>query len=359
MWDGVPKKEVIRMKKSLVMVLFIILTHVAFAQAPYQETIRLPEVKNPISLISDAENIYITERAKVFIYSRVDYKLKTSFGKVGSGPGEFTVNSNQPIQLMLRGDEIIIKCLDRLLYFSKAGVFKSETKTVPGFIMALKPMGQQFVGIGQLQKNDRVFLTINIYDDKLDPVNELIQRDEEIHKSGEELQYHFLHFPTRLDYSFAVHNERIYLAWGNDGKIKTFGKDGSPGASIDVPDEKVQINSKLRKQIKKFFKKDPEINADTFKAYYKNMVFPENYPAIRSIRVCNDKIYAVTYFEAKEGTRCYVFKADGSAEGNVNIPLKSANLKRHFPYYKQGEDFYQLFENKEKAFWELHLTEIK
>ena len=56
------------------------------------QVVPLPVLINPDSITVDNHQIYITDKETIYIFSVVDFKLKTKFGKEGEGPKEFKIN---------------------------------------------------------------------------------------------------------------------------------------------------------------------------------------------------------------------------------------------------------------------------
>jgi hypothetical protein len=84
--------------------------------------------------------IYDSKDLVVYVYSRIDYRLKAKFGGKGEGPGEF-----QTIQgIKVYDDFIFVNSQGKISYFSKNGALIKEERCPPHLIPCF-PVGSNFV----------------------------------------------------------------------------------------------------------------------------------------------------------------------------------------------------------------------
>jgi hypothetical protein len=251
----------------------------------------------------------------------------------------------------------VVSSFGRFSYFSKDGTYKTETKTKPVYTMAAKAFGGQFVGIGVLSK-EQDFLTLNIYDEQLNKKKELFRIEEEIRLEGKKSVYYHLHFPASFASSFITYEDRVYVTWGKDDKIKVFDNTGKKVAEIPVKVEKQKLTRAYKDKVVNHFKNDKSLPRPIYERYYKNMVFPEFFPAIRDMRISDGKIYVVTYQKQKELTKTLIFDLKGKPVKTVSLPLKDMDVKSIYPFTIKNGKLYQLVENFDSENWYLHVTII-
>ncbi len=340
--------------KTFVHVLFLLVFTIGVFSA---NLIRMKELTNPLAIDADNDQIYITEGATVYIYSLKEIKFKKRFGRKGEGPGEFKIRIDRPLTLCVRDNDLVVSSFGRFSYFSKDGTYKSETKTKPVYTMAAKAFGSQFVGIGVLSE-EQDFLTLNIYDEQLNKKKELFRVEEEIRLKGKKSVYYHLHFPVSFATSFIPYEDRVYVTWGKDDKIKVFENTGKKVAEIPVKTEKQKLTQAYKDKVANHFKNDKSLPQPIYERYYKNIVFPEFFPAIRDMRISDGKIYVVSYQKEKELTRILIFDLKGKPIKTVTLPLKDMDVKSIYPFTIKNGKLYQLVEDFDNENWYLHVTTI-
>jgi hypothetical protein len=223
--------------------------------------------------------------------------------------------------------------------------------------MAAKAFGSQFVGIGVLSE-EQDFLTLNIYDEQLNKKKELFRIEEEIRLKGKKSVYYYLHFPVSFATSFIPYEDRVYVTWGKDDKIKVFDHAGNRVAEIPVKVEKQKLTQAYKDKVVNHFKNDKSLPQPIYERYYKNIVFPEFFPAIRDMRISDGKIYVVTYQKEKELTKTLIFDLKGKLIKTVALPLKDMDVKSIYPFTIKNGKLYQLVEDFDNENWYLHITTI-
>lgn len=71
---------------------------------------------------------------RIISFSVVDFKLKTTFGKIGEGPEEFKINPAgvAKLQIDIQPDAIVVNSLARVTFFSKDGTYLKEAQISSG-----------------------------------------------------------------------------------------------------------------------------------------------------------------------------------------------------------------------------------
>jgi hypothetical protein len=324
------------------------------------DLIPMKELTNPFYITADKDQIYIVEEAAVFIYSRQDFRFKKKFGGNGEGPGEFKIRDDRPINLCVRDNDLVVSSFGRFSYFSKEGAYKTETKTKPVFTLAVNHFGEKFVGIKFLNE---MKVTLNIYDEELNLEKELIRVDEELQRSGDKFIFYYLQFPVAYATSFIPYEDKVYVTWGKDEKINVFDKTGKRVAEIPVKVEKQKLTEDYKDKVVNYFKNDKSLPPRIYERYYKNIVFPEFFPAIRDLRISDGKIYVVTYQTdkgtGKPLTRTVILDLKGKPLKTGSLPLQDMDVKSLYPFTIKKGTLYQLVEDFASDNWNLQVTTLE
>jgi hypothetical protein len=320
------------------------------------KTFPLEDLPNPRQITGDDRHIYITEDVSVSIYSMKDFSFIKRFGRQGEGPGEFKVSPDEPMALCVLKDELMVRSKGRFAYFSKVGEFKREIRTKPGYAMTLQPHGEQFLGVSVVNE-DKGYITLNIYDNQFNKVKEAYRIEEELQLTGKRVVFHFLQLPPALATSFASYKGRIYLTWGKDDKLKIFDSTGKPVHTISPVLKKIALSAAYKEKVKEHYKNDPDIPKPIYQRMYKNMVYPEYFPAIRDLRIDGGQIYLVTYHRQKDKTLTLVYDLNGKLLKKIYLPLLEMDTIRFYPFFIRHGKLYQLSEDEDEEFY-LNVTGI-
>ncbi|MCP4213323.1 MAG: hypothetical protein GY765_01645 [bacterium] len=332
------------MKKAIVfvvMILCVVLTYGA-------KLATLDEVMKPVVMNIADGHLYITEGARIYIYSLDDYTLKGQFGKRGMGPKEFMVQPNgQGLQVFFAKDSLLVSSLGKLSIFSRDGIYKKEMKLPGG--MGTPPMFQangenQYVGFGVAREDTDVFLTYNHYDSKL--------------AKGKEFQR--LPFMKKMKMEFPITPPLFYTI---DGKIVV---GGHRHFALDVYDSKgeklttitrdyknLKAHSSYKKEVLDYFKTNPATSA-SFAQIKQMLAFPDVLPAIKFFWVDSGKVYIQTFLEENDNYEFFVYGLDGSFISRQFLPAKDLSPIQPSAQRVYKGQFYQLEENEDEETWELH-----
>ncbi len=340
--------------KHTSLLLMVLLLTTGTGAAGTISAIPMKELNDPKHMTADDRRIYITEEASVLIYSLTDFTFIKRFGKKGEGPGEFKISPDEPMALCLLDNELMVRSKGRFSYFSKDGEFKRETRTKPGYVMSFRPHGKQFLGIGTVNE-DKGYIALNIYDNEFAKIKEVFRIEEELQLTGNGVVFHFLQLPPAAATSFASYKGYIYLTWGKDDQLKVFDSMGKPVRGISPEPGKIPLDAAYKEKVRRHYKNDPDIPEPIYRRMYKNMVFPAHFPAIRDLRIDNDKIYLITYHRGKNKTLVLVYGLKGQLLKKIFLPLMEMDTIRFYPYFIRGEVLYQLSEDEDEEF-RLHVT---
>jgi hypothetical protein len=337
------------LKKNLCVIpLLVMLLIPAFAKEESgTKIISLPNLKQADTITVDDNQLYITEKASVYIYSLKDLKLLKIFGREGEGPAEFKTTMYRGLFLLFRKDYLVVDSYGRLSYFTKDGQFKAEFKTYPS-IGKYVFLGDKLVGLGFKQYEKINYFTFTLYDYKANSKKEFYHYK---HPYQPRHQYNPLETTRMPDY--AAYDNKFYLK-GEKNTILVFDENGKPLTPIRFNCQEIKFTSRNKDYYVKWYKTDPK-----FKPIYERdkqwIEFPEYFPVIRGFTISAEKIYVLTY-EIKDGkSKLLVLDMNGKLLQETFIRLEEENAFRLFPYTVKGGTLYQVLENEDEETWELHL----
>jgi hypothetical protein len=318
------------------------------------KSVPMTEVLNAQSIIVDQEQVYIVQTPEVFIYSLKDFKLKKKFGKAGEGPQEFKLFPNMPLLITVEKDDIVAKSMGKLSYYAKDGTFKKEVRVKAGFVLAMKTLGDQMIGIENIMSNQMRYLGINVYDSNLNKLQQVKKIPDSIQR-GKGMR--FLNIPQAHADSFVVLGNKFLVAWEKDAKIEVYDAEGKAHDPIKLEAEKIALSDDYKAKVVEFFKNDPRT-----KPYYqfiKPVSFPDYFPGVREMRVSDNTLYVFTYMKEKGNVQCYTFDKNLKFKEKIYVPLEEMNITEFYPFAIKSGTLYQMVENLDTESWELQYFKIK
>ena len=96
---------------------------------------------------ADANQLYIVDGHRVYLYTFDDFRLLKKFGKVGEEPEAFRRRPGGDVKLSIdvRSEHIVVNCRERISVFSKDGTFISSMNPYPQ-VDYVVPMGEMYIG---------------------------------------------------------------------------------------------------------------------------------------------------------------------------------------------------------------------
>lgn len=315
-----------------------------------EKVTELEELINPQMISVGKDNLFVTEKTLVYIYSLKDFKLVQKFGKEGEGPGEF---KRYAVVFPLK-DELLVNSQGRVSYFSKQGKYIKEIKSQVGFIGggAFAPVGKNFGGQGFTVENQKFYQTFNLFDSKLAKIKEVYRY--QIVRSREKIDP----LTVRL-YRFACksYKDRFYAANDADGIIKAFDAEGKEIMTVNYQFADLEVTKAHIKEMLEHYK----INPDTKGVYERvkdRIEFPKYYPKFYDF-FPGDNLYVLTYNRRDNKTEFIIFDKKGKFVKKTMVPFYQTNMHVTYPYNVYGNKLYQVVENEDDESWELHVNTIK
>lgn len=309
--------------------------------------IPLPGLQRPEAIQVDDQNIYISDGIRVKIFSRKDFKLKTTFGKKGEGPREF----KGFILAYVQKDHVFVNSPNKVSYFSLKGEFIKEKK-VTHIFGRFKPVAEKFVGyVYDREGNERVE-NIYLFGPSFEKLKPLYKRVYFLTKQGG------INLIEERPPFFHIYKDRIYIDTV-EGTILVFDSEGIPVDTIDCNIKRLPFTSTHKEGFADGLKNNP-IYKDYYQKNKHRFVYPEKFPPIRMFHVTDNKIYVMTNLEKDGKNQFIVFDLSGKELKRVRVPISSYSetmLPLHFDI--RGGKFFNLVDNQDTEEWELHIMEIQ
>lgn len=326
--------------KRIILILLLVL----FASlVSMGKVVPLTDLVKPHKIAVDENQIYIAEKAAVYIYSLKDFQLKKKFGKEGEGPQEF---KRRIIRMNIQPDYIFLNSAGKVSYFTKDGTFIKELRTISPD-MRLKPFGKGFVGGRTLAENNTLYFFIGIYDANLKKIKDLYKQERGVQMGGKGTKV----FAHPLPYY--AYEDSLFIVKGKDFVIDVLDKIGKKRYSVTCDYKRIKVTADDKKRVLNYLKTDPET-----KPYFemiKPIIFPDYFPAIRNYYIADKEIYIITYKKENEKTECFIFDIKGKFLKKSFIPYELMNPVDEYPAAIKNRTVYQLVENEETEDWELHI----
>lgn len=337
------------MKKFVLCLMALVLLSPIFAR----ESVILPQISDPETIVVDNGQIYIIEDTSIYIYSTTDFKLQKKIGKEGEGPQEFRPRPGiYEIYINVQPDYLLVKSLQRLSYFTRDGGYIKEITT--NAENDLMPLGEQFVGTKLwLDENNKRYSVTNIYDSQFNEIKQ-IYKQKRYFQLGNDINI-LLQVKQKRPLTCS-HHDRIIVEGEYSEAIHIFNKNGEKLCSIEPNCDKLEVTEQHKKAIHDFF---ILIKSVIYQRFKKNLKYPKYFPAIRDITVADKKIYVIPYKKKQEKFEIYIYDLEGKLLKKTLLSLAEMDLIHLSPFSIAKGKLYQLIEDLDKEEWSLHITELK
>ena len=334
------------MKTLLSILLFTIILWMVPGTVTAKKLAELPEVFKGYQIAMDNENLYVSEKADIFVYSRKDYKLKHKFGKKGEGPQEIMPVQHLGVMLFPQKDNrLYVNATGKTLIFTKDGKFLKEISTKVNFgnLPLYQPIGPNFAGLGMAfdAKERKAFITFNIYDEKMKSIKELGRQPFNVIK---------ISFPLDLP-SIAVSDNKIVHPVAGGFRLNVYDAHGKLLTTIKRDEKKLKVTDAYKKGLHTFMKRTL---GGQYEAVKQRLSFKEYSPPIQYFYVDNSKIYIMTFVYEKGKAEFFVYSLTGKFIKRTMIPFTFIDGFQPGPAAVKNNTLYQLVENEETETIELH-----
>jgi hypothetical protein len=305
---------------------------------------QLAEISAPSRMAVDGDQLFIIEKQIVYLYSMKDFKLVKTFGKKGSGPGEFKFTP----RLNIFPEYLLFDDIERIFYFSRNGEFIKEKKVPFLYARFFIPLGDKFVGyklIRDRETNKSTF-AVAFFDKDMKSIKDLATMESDsVRESGGKMVLE----GVRDYFGFRVYGERIFVPNTSKGfYIEVFNSSGERIYEVKKEYEKMKVSEEYKKDYLKKMEEDPESRRMKDSLM---VVFRKYFPAFKTISINNNKLYVIGYEKKEKNNLVIVMDLKGKI-------LKKAFLPTDYQYSIYKDRFYYLVEDEKKELWELFAKDI-
>lgn len=329
-------------KKLILVLLLLLFVGPVFAE----KAAVLPELLKPQSIDIDGNQMFITEDVTIYIYSLNDFKLQKKFGSAGEGPREF----KRYASVFVQPDQLIIRSLGRISFFTRQGDFIKETNVSPGTGVAFQPVGDQYVGRKNFMEENINYQSFNIYDSKFKMIKEIYRKEHDF-QMGKGFK-----IPTEA-FDCSVYRGRIFIAGKAGLDIDVFDKNGNRLYTIRHDIENVKFTQAHKERILDFFKTNPRTK-QVYEFLKNQLKFPDYFPVVREFIVTDGKIYVLTSNQQENKTEFLILDVNGKLLKRQFLAFHYKQLIEPSPYTIHNGKLYQLLEDPDEEEWELHVSKI-
>ncbi|MGB8959349.1 MAG: M56 family metallopeptidase [Candidatus Aminicenantales bacterium] len=366
------------------------------ADSGHALSVPLPTTGRPMALSVAHGRIYILDvgdpqsedeparRTEIKIFSASDFSLQGSFGKRGSGPGEFLTGPGIP---QAQGDSVWSADIGKIVTFTPRGEFRGTIPFPRGFRLGgfpLLPIGDHFVTLRpdyeNRQPDGSVEWNGQVYDKDLrdirsfhSPIPSSVlyppappppprpgqEAREPEHESPAKSAYQAI--PDCID--IAVDGDRIFLADTRNGfEIFVFDETGKPVNVIRKAHAPIRVPDDFQETFMSFIRSRSAWLLDVA-----DFRFRKEYPAFMSFKVADGKIYVATYARKDGMNELIVMNLAGDIlSRSYSFPL-SPDFDRDYHNFNvskirydiSGGKLYVLAANEGTGRYEIHVRKLE
>jgi len=345
-------------KKSIILQGLAIIIFLSFpcADAYAGKVATFGEVIKPDMLQVKNDRLYVLAGTSIFIYSTKDFHLIKKFGREGEGPGEFITRPyGPPMAIGFYSDHLVVNSRNKMSYFTLDGNYVKEEKSPPGSIFYRVEGG--YLGIGAAAGADgKAYICFRLFNPNFKEPKMLYET--EVFVGEGDMQ--FLLPMNAVNY-YPIYNDQLFIVDGKKGfLIDCFDYTGKKLYSIEKKDhEKIKVTDAYQKSTWNWFN-NHYLFKQALDLVKKNLKYKDYFPAIKSLAVDNDRLYAITNKTNKGQWECIIMDLKGKELKRVFVPLQEAEPYTYYPllYCIEKGKFYALIENEKEETWELYMESI-
>lgn len=300
-----------------------------------ERIIPLPDLESPTQIVVEGNRIYFADTRAVIVYHLRDGRLLKKIGRLGQGPGEFSI---EPLRMSVLGDRLIVQDMGHADCFNLDGVSGGQIKH-PGSMAfyPVLPVGRNIVGFPIIRDNEGSMLPSGrIYDSSLKLIRKFFGALPAL-PSAPPPPGRAMEKTDELlirDYGdYAVYENRIYVADSRRGlSISVFDENGLLLIDINPPIDKVKVPKGFIDAVVKEWKASKQ-----WQTYYSyiNPVVPEYFPALLDFKIDQGRIWVLTAAKKNDLYELIVMNLEGKIlERKFRFPLKP-NFKH--PFYNRNK----------------------
>jgi hypothetical protein len=295
-------------------------------QASRDRIIPLPEVEEPFQVCVGPGKVYIADKRDILVYDFKDGRFLKRIGKIGQGPGEFTMG---PLRMTVFSDRLVVRDSNKMKLFSLDGIYSAQIEE-PRLISfyPFLPIGRNYVGFPLGENADGSYSALSgcIYDEHLKSKKKFFGELPELPgpppPPGSQAPGRKSDTLLIREYGdFIVYKDRIYVADSRMGlSISVFDENGASLYEIRQPIDKVKVPRGFVDEVVKEWKASKYWD----RIYsHQSPVVPDYFPSFINFKIDGDRIYAITAARKDDLYEVIVMDLMGKIlERSFRFPLK-------------------------------------
>ena len=344
---------------AILLGLLCVLTPCSSNAGQSERVIALSDLERPTQIVVEGGRVYLADSRDVKVYDLRDGRLLRKIGRLGQGPGEFSI---EPRRMSVLGDRLIVQDMGHADCFNLEGVFAGQIKHPSSMAFyPVLPVGSNVVGFPIIRDDEGSMLPSGrIYDSRLKLIRDFYGAlpalppappppGRAMEKSDQLLI---------RDYGdYTVYGDRIYVADSRRGfSISIFDENGLLLREINLPVDKVKVPKGFVDAVVKEWKA-----SKNWQAYYSyiNPVVPEYFPAFIDFKIDRDRLCFLTAAKKNDLYEIIIMDLEGKIlERKFRFPLKP-NFENPFynrnKYDIEGDQLIWYAYNDDTESYELHI----
>ncbi len=319
-----------------------------------------PEPINPTQLLMDDRQIYVVDFPFIYIYSKIDFSLRTKLGGEGEGPQWFQfhrgslVNKTAAFNVNVRSGQLMVSSQGKVSFYSLDGTYEQEIRTNHRHDHRFCRIESKFMGLTSRRGADNLFyVKLSLYNATLKPEKNIFEFKRFSQPPNGDVN---VVYDQGVVYDTTGQHIFVTAVGREDSVIDVFDLTGKKLFSIVYPYETPVITEQDQARYLDFYRAGPlKYIWDRFK---KQIRFPSHFPGLRNFSISNGHIYVLTFKKMKGDSKLVVLDLKGNFLKKAVIPLKEKDIY-YYPYCIYQEHFYQLVENVDEEQWELEAWPIR
>lgn len=331
-------------KKTMILTVLIFCT--LMIQAQSKTEILFNDVLKPEEIYIYGQNVYITERGVINVFSLTNGKKLWQLTKKGEGPDEFKSSPS----LTFFPEYIVASAEGKVIFYRWDGK-KINEKRVP-LNMRMFPVKGNYIGDREIMdKNLNRFVTKTfLYNAEFQEIaclnTGVVESMVVVGSNGKMHRQNYYMIPN--GYGVITDGNHICVYDSQKGFfIKVYNHEGNKISTINKDYPKVKVSRIYKNQKMDALKKDK--NWGQLKMMF-DFVFPDYFPSFRRVYINNGLIYILTDTPNENERTLLVMEFSGKILGKSVIP------KQYYQYFNKGRLYY--FEEREGEKWILRIQKL-
>jgi len=300
-----------------------------------ERVISLPDLERPTQIVVEGGKVYFADSRDVKVYDLRDGRLLKRIGRLGQGPGEFSI---EPRRMDVLSDQLIVQDMGHADCFSLDGVSAGQIKHPSSMAFyPVLPVRRNVVGFPIIRDDEGSMLPCGrIYDFRLRLIRDFYGTLPAL-PAAPPPPGRAMEKSDKLlirDYGdYTVYGNRIYVADSRTGlSISVFNENGFLLRKINTLVDKIKVPRGFVDSVVKEWKASKE-----WQEYYSYItpVVPEYFPAFMDFKIDKGRLCVLTSAKKNDLYEIIVMDLEGKIlEREFRFPLKP-NFE--YPFYNRNK----------------------